>query len=82
MRVLEYLVTLRAVLPDAKSENPERFLRVSLDCFLNQIINNVILYLHEIHLNETIENRHQNIVNSINKKLSITHFLDHLHVSF
>jgi hypothetical protein len=65
----------------------ERFSRVSFDClksiFLNQIINIVNLYLHEIYLNETTENRRQNIVNSINKKLSITHFaVINLHVVF
>jgi hypothetical protein len=81
------------VLPDAKpenqkfqSQNPERFSRVSVDClksiFLNQIINNVVLFLHEIYLNETIENRHQNIVNSKNKKLSLTHFAVNIHVVF
>ncbi len=81
------------VLPDAKpenqkfqSQNSERFSRVSFDClksiFLNQIINNVVLFLHEIYLNETIENRHQNIVNSKNKKLSLTHFAVNIHVVF
>jgi hypothetical protein len=33
-------------------------------------------------LKETIENQNQNIVNSINKKLSITHFAVNLHVVF
>ncbi len=74
------------MLPDAKpenkefqSQNSERFSRVSFDClksiFLNQIINIVNLYLHEIYLNETTENRRQ--------KLSITHFsVINLHVAF
>jgi hypothetical protein len=49
------------------SKKPERFLRVifhQLKCvFLNQMMNNVILYLYKIYLNETKENLHQNIVN-------------------
>jgi len=76
--------TVRAVLPDAKpenpefqSQNPEKFLKVSFDCLRSSF-----LYLHNISLNETIENTHQNIVNSMNKKLSITHFAVNLHVVF
>ncbi len=59
-------------------KNPERFSRNNFDrlkcIFLNQIIYNVILYFPKIYFNETIENKHQNIVNSINKKLSIIQF--------
>jgi len=66
--------------------NPERLLRVSFDhlkcIFFNQIINNVIPYFHRIHLNGTIENTHQNIVNSINKELPIIHSTVNLHVVF
>ncbi len=45
----------------------ERFFRINCDCLkcivLNQIITDVILYLHKIYLNEITGNRHQNIVN-------------------
>ena len=58
---LPRLTELKAILPDAKLENPERFFRVNFDClkciFPDQIINNIILYLHKIYLNETIENK-------------------------
>ncbi len=58
-------------------KNPERFSKVSFDC-----LRSIFLYLHNIYLNETIENTHQNIINSINKNLSITHFAVNLHVVF
>ncbi len=73
-------------LPDVKLENPERFSRVSfirLQCVsLNQIIDNVILHLHKIYLNGTKVNKHENILNSLNKNLYITHFAINLHVVF
>ncbi len=60
--------TQKSGIPTSKSwKFPERVFRVNFDCLkcivLNQIITDVILYLHKIYLNEITENRHQNIVN-------------------
>jgi hypothetical protein len=64
--------------PENSGKNPERFLRVSFDClksiFLNQIINNVILFLDEIYLNQTIEN-HKSLGMV---KVNLNEFLVHL----